>query len=254
MRAITEAELLSVWEQDLNRPLLHRMLILLAAVFPEMQPDTLMRLSIGQRDQYLLRLRECLFGQQLLNTALCPKCNERVEWENSTADFLAQSEHDGSIDRGTDNEFDLDVDDYTIRFRLPNSLDISAITGHSPDVESNSNAEQHLLSRCLVKIEHSGARCDVEQLPDAIIQKLHQQFDILDPQANIYINLSCPACSHSWDVLFDIASFLWVELNDWAEKMLQNVHKLATAYGWSESQILALSPVRRKLYLGMLEL
>jgi len=248
MKTLKAEELLSVWEQGLNQPLLQRVLILLAAAFPEMQPDTLMKLSIGQRDLRLLQVRECLFGQQLLNTAVCPQCNERIEWENSTADFLAQPESANS----TANEFDLDADDYTIRFRLPNSLDISAVSSNSIEIQNENKIEQHLLSRCLLKVERLGVSCDVSQLPDSIIQELNQQFDTLDPQANIHIRLNCPECSHSWDVLIDIASFLWMEVNDWAQQMLQMVHKLAIGYGWSEREILNLSPVRRQLYLGML--
>ena len=104
----------------------------------------------------------------------------------------------------------------------------------------------------MLQIEHSGSSCSVDQLPKPIIEKLNQQIEALDPQAEIRINLSCPDCSHHWDVLFDIASFLWIEINDWAERMLQTVHKLAKAYGWSEREVLNLSPVRRQLYLGML--
>lgn len=249
MKTLKAEELLSVWEQGLNKPLLQRMLILLAAAFPEMQPDTLMKLSIGQRDLRLLQLRECLFGQQLLNTAVCPECDERIEWENSTADFLIQSE----LGNSTASEFNLNTDDYTIRFRLPNSLDISAVTGNSIDIESADITEQRLLSRCLLNVEQRGVSCDADQLPDSIIQELQQQLDRLDPQADIHIRLTCPDCSHSWEALFDIASFLWMEVNNWAEQMLQIVHKLASVYGWSEREILNLSPVRRQLYLGMME-
>jgi hypothetical protein len=39
-------------------------------------------------------------------------------------------------------------------------------------------------------------------------------------------------------------------LSHWAERCLDQVHTLARAYGWSEAQILALSPVRRACYLG----
>ena len=92
----------------------------------------------------------------------------------------------------------------------------------------------------------------MDQLPDSVIRKLNQRIEVLDPQAEIRINLLCPECSHKWDVFFDITSFLWTEINDWAKRMLQMVHKLALGYGWSEHEILNLSPVRRQLYLGML--
>ncbi len=244
MKTLEAAELLSVWEEGLNQPLLQKALILLAAAFPGKDPETLVKLSVGQRDQHLLQLRDCLFGQKLLNTALCPQCNERVEWENRTTDFLAQSDEGAA----TSNEFELEAGEYALRFRLPNSLDIAAVVNN----ESSKNAQQQLLSRCLLEANRAGTRCDFAQLPDFIIQKLIHQIETLDTHADISIKLNCPHCSHDWVVLFDIASFLWKEVNDWAGQMMQIVYKLAAAYGWSEREILGISPVRRQLYLGML--
>jgi hypothetical protein len=65
------------------------------------------------------------------------------------------------------------------------------------------------------------------------------------------MELCCPECGRRWEVVFDIGGFLWAEINDWAEHTLRTVHSLAEAYGWSEREILNLSPLRRQLYLGM---
>ncbi len=56
-----------------------------------------------------------------------------------------------------------------------------------------------------------------------------------------------------FSVAFDIVSFLWNELNAWAIRTLREVHILASAYGWSETDILAMSPWRRQFYLEVLE-
>lgn len=244
MRALTANDMITVWEQGLNQPLLQKALILLVAAYPEMPPDALAEMSIGQRDRHLLQLRARLFGQRLLNSAACPACGERLEWENRVADFLVSSDENNAAA----SEFHIEVDDYALHFRLLNSLDIAAVI----NTNDADKAQKLLLSRCLLKAEHSGADCAIEQLPDVVLQKLSEQIEALDPQAEIRINLNCPACSHTWDVLFDITSFLWEEINDWAERMLQTIHKLALGYGWSERDILNLSPVRRQLYLGML--
>ena len=42
------------------------------------------------------------------------------------------------------------------------------------------------------------------------------------------------------------------EIDAWARTILYQVHLLASVYGWSESEILALSPWRRHLYLQMI--
>ena len=228
MRTLTATDLLNVWEQGLNRSILHKSLILLVAAFPEMGGDKLEELSIGKRDAYLLSLRERLFGSRLVNNAVCPQCTGRIEWEQSISDFLVQPS-----DHVIADQFNLEKDGYRLCFRLPNSSDMAELEAFNPET-----ALHKLLKRCVMTAEYAGSLCEIGQLPDAIIQALNQQIEELDPQAEILVNLTCPECSHRWDVLFDIASFLWSEINDWAERMLQTVHKLAKAYGWSEQEIL----------------
>lgn len=243
MNALGAAQLLNAWERGLNQSLLQRALILLATAFPDRSPGGFATMSIGQRDLLLLQLRERLFGQQLSNTAVCPQCYERVEWQSSIVDFMIATDPGITIA----DEFYLQTEGYRLRFRLPNSMDVAAITA-AGTVE---NTAQTLLLRCVLEAELDGVNCVGEPLPDVVIQALNERIETLDPQADIRINLSCPGCSHNWFALFDIASFLWVEINDWAERTLQTVYRLATAYGWSEREILNLSPVRRQLYLGM---
>ena len=244
MRNLNAADMLNVWEQGLNRSLLQRSLILLVAAFPEMSPDTIAELSIGTRDACLLFVRERLFGSRLVNNAVCPQCKGRIEWEQEISDIVVET-----TDYPTAQPFTLEREDYHLCFRLPNSIDMAELEGSS----TAAVALQQLLKRCILSAEKAGAFCDIEQLPESVIQALNQSIEELDPQAEVRINLTCPECSHRWEVFFDIASFLWMEVNEWAERQLQTVHKLARAYGWTEREILNLSPVRRQLYLGMIE-
>ena len=73
-----------------------------------------------------------------------------------------------------------------------------------------------------------------------------------DPQAEIEISLECPACTCHWTEIFDIDSFFWTELQAWAARILREIHQLASAYGWSEREILALPPLRRNTYLNLI--
>jgi hypothetical protein len=45
---------------------------------------------------------------------------------------------------------------------------------------------------------------------------------------------------------------LWREIESMAGRLLRDVHALASAYGWHEKDILALSPVRRQFYLTLI--
>ena len=242
MRNLNAVDMLTVWEQGLNRSLLQRTLILLIAAFPEMAPDAIAELSIGSRDACLLLVRERLFGSRLVNNAVCPQCTGRIEWEQDISDIVVETS-----DSSAAHQFSLEKDDYRLCFRLPNSIDMAELEGSS----NAAAALQQLLRRCILSVEYAGTNCDIDQLPESVIQTLNQRIEELDPQAEVRINLTCPDCSHRWEVFFDIAGFLWTEINEWAERMLRTVHKLARAYGWTEREILNLSPVRRQLYLGM---
>jgi len=187
MNNLSAAEMLNIWEQGLHQPPGQRAIILLAAAFPDMSPDVLLELSIGRRDWLLLRIREHLFGSQFVNTATCPECSERIEWENKVADFMMQTE--------TAESFEMQEENYFIQFRLPNSLDIAAVI-HAGDTEK---AQHALLARCLLNAQYSGEPCTLDQLPEPILLKLMQRIEETDPMAEIRIQLTCPECFRSWE-------------------------------------------------------
>ena len=65
------------------------------------------------------------------------------------------------------------------------------------------------------------------------------------------IALRCPVCAHAWSQDFDIAAFFWAELEGRVERILREIHALAGAYGWTETEILELPPGRRQRYLEL---
>ena len=50
----------------------------------------------------------------------------------------------------------------------------------------------------------------------------------------------------------EIAGFFWAELSTQARRLLGEVHTIASAYGWREAEILALSARRRHYYLELI--
>lgn len=250
MRPLNATELLNVWENGLNQSNLKRALIITAAASPELDSHAVAKLSIGVRDARLLQLREWLFGPLLLNVAQCPQCGERVEWEGKTSDLYIQAFGDAR----PAEEFSLEVDGYQLRFIVPTSLDIAAVMALIQSDSDNSDSvvgATELVKRCIISADRTGNACDSVDLPQHVLDALSQKIEELDPQAEIRTTLTCPECSHQWQLSFDIASFLWAEINAWAEQTLILIHQLASAYGWTEREILNLSPIRRQLYLGM---
>ena len=88
MEPLTAAGLLSLWEQNMGQTLLQKTLNLLRTVCPEMEPEDVAKMHIGERDARLLLLRQWLFGPRLLNIAGCPGCSERIEWDTDIDSIL----------------------------------------------------------------------------------------------------------------------------------------------------------------------
>lgn len=239
MASVTTAELLTAWERGLSQPGARRLLTLLAAAYPDVSDEQLSRLPIGQRDALALKLREALFGSQLTSLAACPVCNERLEFTLDIADIKVTP---GSPAQET---LTLQLECVDLEFRLPDSQDLMLIE----TVSSVDEARKLLFERCLLSVAQEGQALPVNKLSETILDKIEAAMSDADPQANVQLDLCCPACQHNWLVPFDIASFLWSEINVWAQRVLNEVHLLAKAYAWREADILAMSPTRRRYYL-----
>ena len=88
-------------------------------------------------------------------------------------------------------------------------------------------------------------------MSEFIVERLADAMAAADSRSDNVVDLSCEACSHRWQLVIDIASFFWEEVNRLAKRLLQQVHTLAWAYGWREDDILAMSNTRREFYLEM---
>ena len=241
MNALSARQLLNVWEQGQGQTSTERALTLVAALDPGSSPQSLAKLSIGQRDACLLSLREDLFGPTVPCMVICPACGERLELTLQTKDIHVDNGH------VAEKELTFERSGYKVYFRLPDSTDLQAIGG-SKDKETG---QKTLLSRCILDARRNGKRARLDRLPKKVIEALAARMAKVDPQADVQLALTCPACEHKWLATFDILVFLWREIEAWARRILMEVHILAGMYGWSEVEILNLSPGRRQIYLDM---
>lgn len=244
MRPLTAHELLNIWENSSGQSLVNRSLDMIRVSCATDLTDPAM-LSIGERDTRLFRLREWLFGSDLLNMAECPQCHEKLEWIMSVSELpLKLSEQKERMLRYT-----LEVSPYTIQFRLPNSYDLMTAlsdTAYQAD-------PRKLFFDCILDAKNGNVQCQPQELPDDVLDQLDQRLAEEDPCSDISMLLRCSGCGHGWELPFDIVSYLWTEIDNWARHMLQEVAILASAFGWSEAEILTMSPQRRRVYLGMIK-
>lgn len=250
---LSTAGLLAAWESGATQHPVERALILLAAAWPATPAAAFTQMSIGQRDGLLLTLQEQLFGPELTGLAKCPECQQRLDLAFVVADIRAPLPDPGddlAVFAPASQILSLAVDGYQVRFRLPNSLDLLAVV----HTEGADMARRSLLRRCVLSVEKvgvDGAAPVLVDLPEVVAHALAAQMELADPQGNVQLALDCPACNHQWLLTFDILTYLWTEIEDWARRTLREVHLLASAYGWTEKKILGLSAQRRKLYLEM---
>jgi len=221
---------------------LDRALTLLAAACPELTWDELAALSVGRRDARLLTLRERTSGPRLNGFVECPRCAQRLEFDVAVADLRVAAEPDAE-----EEAREMVTDGLELRFRLPNSRDLAAIVG----CEDTATARSLLARRCVLRASRDGAPVAASELPAEVIDGLARGMAAWDPQAEVMLDLRCPACDHDWQTLFDIVTFFWAELAAQARRLLREVHILARAYGWREADILGMSARRRRFYLEM---
>lgn len=235
--ALGAASLLMAWEDGATQVPVRRALALLGAAWPGASTDRWAALPIGRRDERLLVLQDVLFGPQVEAVAGCPACAEQVELSFRTDDVRVPSPAPGEVMVGAGR--------YQVHSRLPTSADLLELA------EADAPSSTGLLQRCVQKAQRDGATVDPAALPDEVVAAVAAGLASADPQADVNVELTCPACGHAWSAVFDIASYLWNEVDDWARRLISEIHVLASTYGWSEDDILAMSARRRRMYVEM---
>ncbi|MBT2369853.1 hypothetical protein J7E88_32430 [Streptomyces sp. ISL-10] len=240
---LTEAQVLDVWESGVRQEPPVRAL-LLAAVAASAGEDVADRPLAALRS-LLLDLRCGSFGDVLPCTTDCPACDESLEVMVGAEELRATpgtgtapapdprpAAGPGPMTAG------LTAGSYEITFRALTGRDLLAVDPVAPQ------ARRTLLSRCVVSVEPP-----TDALPDEVLEEVAQRLPDLDPGADTVLSLSCPHCHHEWWAALDVADHLWAEVDAYARRLLHDIHVLARAYGWSESDVLTVSPARRQFYL-----
>lgn len=244
MQVSTTSTLLDIWDGQSGLDHVGRVQRLLDGAAAGLQSD-LATLAIGERDRRLLDLREQLFGSQIEALEDCPWCGAQLE---VAFDIDAVRMNQPSPEATHANSLTtIQIGGYVIDARLPTSADLRRIRG----CLSVEEARVQLLESCLVGASRDGAPVEAGDLPQAVQDAVSRALGQADPQAEIELQLECAACGNGWTSRFDIVDYLWAEVEQFGRRTLHDVHLLARAYGWSEGEILALSPRRRNYYLEL---
>jgi len=240
MCALSDADLLSLWEDGCGLHPLDRGVRAVCALLTETSAENVEDWTLGRRNQALAQLHSDCFGPELQGWTECAQCGEKLEfWVDCRSLMEKQRE-------GTDEPIVL----HGRRFRVPTSRDLARVAGES-DPE---RATMKLLEVC--RVETDDLHEQAEPLPEwsgGDLERLGEQMIAADPLAEIVLSFECPVCRSVREQALDLVEFVWAELEAAAKRILGEVHALASAYGWSEREILALSESRRAMYLAMVQ-
>jgi hypothetical protein len=196
---------------------------------PHEPPETehVRALTAGDREALLLHLHRLAYGERLECLLVCPEpeCGAQLDLELRAGDLLLAPYEHASPEHEADG----------VRVRLPTGGDLEAAADRAAD--GLDAAERVLAERCVL----AGRPDDVDDL-----------LAELDPQADLRLDMTCPACGHAFSVGFDAGDFLARELARDADALLREIHVLALHYHWPESELRAMPPRRRRRYLAVL--
>jgi hypothetical protein len=230
---VNAADLLAIWERGRQLPPLRRARLLSALDSNETPREPL---PLGAASARMLHLRQRLFGADIAAIANCPACDATLELSMQVEDFLAAASGEETLDAMRA----VTIDGQPWHFRLPTLEDLEAM---DPKL-SMPDAQTQLLLACLC----DGDRTQAMPAEEPLLAEMARVDPLADPQ----LALSCEACGEHFTVAFDVAAFLWREIEAWSARLLADVHTIASAYGWAEAEILALPPTRRQAYLDLI--
>ena len=193
-------------------------------------------LVLGDRAALALHVRRLTFGERLPCVVRCPACGEPMDVDLTVADLLGEEQPD------LPNAWDERVAGRRMRFRLPTGADLEAAARAGR--AGTDAALRALVGACVLSPAAPG---------DAAVDGVGERLRELDPLAETTLQLSCPTCEQDGSVAFDPGAHLLREAALDASALIEDVHRLALAYGWREPDVLALPVPRRRRYLDLVD-
>jgi hypothetical protein len=230
---VTGAGVLDLWEAGLSMtPAARAVMLLEAGGFAS--PDSL---PVGSRDEALLR-SYCRTPEALAAVTECAACGTSIDLELDLTQLTGLA--------SSTDEIVVDHAGHHVVARLPTAGDLRALDPARPLEE----LRRALAASCVVEATYAGRVVAADQLPEDVAAAVEEALELADPGSDLRLDVSCPECEATWVEELDPVRFAWSAVETSARRLATDIHTLAHAYGWSEEQILQLSPFRRHLYLS----
>ena len=167
----------------------------------------------------------------------CPACGKAFEVELALADIA-------ELGRAAEAIPVVEVPgDRPLRLRRPTGADQRR--WRDAALAEGGAAEAAMLADLL-----EGGASAADSALAARVGAVMEQEDLL---AAFSIQFACPHCGAGGDLPLDLEGLLLQALEAISHGLVDQVHRLASRYGWRETDILAMPAHRRQAYLGLLD-
>ncbi|MBB6228861.1 hypothetical protein [Polymorphobacter multimanifer] len=184
----------------------------------------------GAYNHRLLRFCTMLTVERSKVSSQCSACRESMDVEI----FVTKLLETRAGDRNAEVSVGASI------FRLPRMADLGAI-------ESGPDAEPIILQLariCRIR--------GLEPIGEDLVDALSSAFDTADPAAAIKLDHACTQCGHRALVSVQVELLVANAATQASTRLLQDIDAIASAYGWSEPQIMTLPPERRGRYVEII--
>lgn len=208
---------------------------LLSACLHDVDGAAWWELPISTRTTLLVAVSE--LSMPPIEIHLTCRCGEMAELELTAAELSAFAEERARelpIARHGDVE---------VRLRLPTGRDQLRWTALAAE-ERDAELTRRMLSDLVIE--------GPTPLPDEVLPGVDQVLAHCDPLVELRLESSCPACDAPLTKDVDLEAIALSRLSSLQRAWIADIHALASAYHWSEEQIVRLPAWRRDEYLTLL--
>jgi hypothetical protein len=196
------------------------------------QPDTVRALSVADR-QYLMRRLAVEMGiEESWIACRCSRCGAGFDIPIHHGELPAKPAGEGYPFATVETSLG------PVRFRVPDGADQEAVAG-IPDPKE---ARRALAVRC-------AAEPLTGRLSEEDLDRAEAALEAVAPEVVTHAQAACPDCGKPVEI--DLDPYVCLGAADGG--LFLDVHALASAYHWSEREILAMPRERRRLYLSLVD-
>jgi hypothetical protein len=202
-----------------------------------LKPGAAATLTPADRDRLLAAVYARTYQERITGTTTCQNCNNLFDMDFNLSALLAtlQPEDEPALAK-KNGQGTYELPDGR-HFRLPTGEDEFAVRHLSAE-----EAARELLRRCVIKGDPTADPATVQAAMKAVA-----------PVLDLELDAQCPECEASQTIHFDIQSYLLSALKAEQPRLAQEVHRVATAYGWGLNEILGLARSQRRAYVTLIE-